>query len=1496
MNRIITQHLLVWMMLGFAAAGLQAQIITQWNFNSVPADASTSTGSTAPNVGAGTVSLAGGTTATFASGTANGGSTDPALMDNTGYNITAFAAQSTGDRSRGIQFLLSTVGYNNIQVSWDQRHSNTAPRHVQLQYTADGGITWTDAGALFEGTAGDMWFNGRSVDLSAIPAAGNNANFGIRIVAAFDPASGTSYTASNTSSSYATSGTWRFDMVTISGTPLPAPGMMRITEYMYSGNNDEFIEFTNVGTVPVDMTGWSFDDDSRTPGVFDLSGFGIVAPGESVIITETTPAAFRSNWGLCDNVKVLGPYTNNLGRNDEINLYNAGGNLIDRLTYGDENFPGSIRTQNASGWVTAAGLGANLAAEWTLASIGDTEGSYASSGNDIGSPGRSTRATVTFVACPPPRPDMRITEWMYSGGNGEFVEFTNVGSTSINMTGWSYDDDSRTPGVFDLSGFGTVEPGESVIITEATPADFRASWGLCDNVKVLGPYTNNLGRTDEINLFDAGGFLVDRLTYNDEGTAPVNGPRTQNASAWVTAAALGNNTANQWVLSTLGDVEGSYTSNDDAIGNPGSSAQATVSYDPCVVPAGLPTIALNLAATNDYLDAGLVAPPAAPYAVSGVIADPTDPMSLYGIAFTLADPDTPVENLTFTAATSNPAVAPLANITVTGMGADRNVKIEPAGVGFATVTLTVSDGVLSSTYQVFYAASAASTTAATTRWHTEAADASTAVSVGGGYMFVADDEDETIRLFNRNESGLPIAGFNFTNSLGLTDLDGGIPREVDIEGSFLVGNRIFWIGSHGNGAEGQNRPNRRRLFATDVSGGGASATLTYAGRYDNLRADLIAWGDANGYNFTASAATPMLPTVENGFNIEGFTMAPDGSTALIGFRAPRVPVATRNKALIAPVSNFQAWFNNGAPAGAPAFGAPIELDLGGRAIRSLECNGNGCLIVAGNTDDSGNFKLYTWSGNPADVPQPRNADLSRLTPEGIVELPAGPFLGTAGDNLSVQLISDKGTADYYANGQEAKDLPNNNHKKFRSDPVVLGEVDLPAPQIVLSAQPLNVECDGMGNTAAINAWLASNGGATASVACAPGTWSNQLTASNPGPGNTGCETYLFTITDDCGRSVSTSATVCIQDNTPPSVVCFNQTISFNGQASIALNAGDLVDASDLCSGVSISLSPSVITCDQVGQTVPVLVTVTDGAGNPAQCMANITVGGVPCGWSQNPNGVNCANGNSIAYNPANGVWTATSTNCFYGPGYTSDATAFTQRSLCGDGSITAQVTSISGTTLGWAGIVMRESNAAGAKKAQLMTNLSSLSRREFRSTTNGAANPQQFPSQNRYWLRLVRAGDQFSMYVSPNGAAWYFVGVQNIPMNACIQMGLVATNYQQTSTVVATFANVSYTGSNVPPLAGAEGAASIEQPNGFEAYPNPTSGELNVNLAQYLGRAVRVEVYGLTGQLLRLVEIEEVQTVTEQLDLSALQSGMYLVKVKSDGLPDATQRVVLARG
>ena len=195
-----------------SAGGAQADVVTQWNFNSVPPDASTTTGSSVASIGAGSASAIGGVTTSFASGSANGGSSDPVTVDDTGWGLTGFAAQGVGDDTRGAQFLVSTVGWQDVVISFDLRHSNTAAAHETVQYTLDG-ATWVDAGS-FVATAGDTWFNGRTVDLSSVDAADNNANFGFRVVASFG--SGGAYLASTTGSNYATTGTWRFDMATVS--------------------------------------------------------------------------------------------------------------------------------------------------------------------------------------------------------------------------------------------------------------------------------------------------------------------------------------------------------------------------------------------------------------------------------------------------------------------------------------------------------------------------------------------------------------------------------------------------------------------------------------------------------------------------------------------------------------------------------------------------------------------------------------------------------------------------------------------------------------------------------------------------------------------------------------------------------------------------------------------------------------------------------------------------------------------------------------------------------------------------------------------------------------------------------------------------------------------------------------------------------------------------------------------------------------------------------
>ena len=186
-----------------------AALVTQWNFEAQTLNASTGTG---------TASLVGGVTSTFATGF--GGSTSA-------LNTTGYAAQNTGDRTRGVQFSSSTSGYDSIVIAWNERHSNTAANTVAVFATADG-TNWTEV-QVFTFTpaasgTGDTWYQ-RSVTLGA--AYANAANFGFRVLAAFDPTAGT-YLASRSTSTYATTGTLRFDDVTINGTLIPAPGALAL--------------------------------------------------------------------------------------------------------------------------------------------------------------------------------------------------------------------------------------------------------------------------------------------------------------------------------------------------------------------------------------------------------------------------------------------------------------------------------------------------------------------------------------------------------------------------------------------------------------------------------------------------------------------------------------------------------------------------------------------------------------------------------------------------------------------------------------------------------------------------------------------------------------------------------------------------------------------------------------------------------------------------------------------------------------------------------------------------------------------------------------------------------------------------------------------------------------------------------------------------------------------------------------------------------------------
>ncbi len=259
------------------------EVITRWNFNGPAAD-QVPGGAEAPAtvIGNGLAMLAGGTTATFASGVASGGSSDPETTSppNYGWNSTTYPAQGTAPKTAGVQFNVSTAGYENISFIFDQRLSNTAANTWMVQYCAnvsESNPVWVDA-QLFTvvpqptGT-GDTWFNQRTVDFASVPGLSNNANAGFRIVSDFDPTSG-NYLAARSTSTYGPAGTSRFDMVTISGTLITATPEIELNQPMVFVNNNQIVvQSTQINTVEVvisDVSGRIVDQISAHTGSISI--------------------------------------------------------------------------------------------------------------------------------------------------------------------------------------------------------------------------------------------------------------------------------------------------------------------------------------------------------------------------------------------------------------------------------------------------------------------------------------------------------------------------------------------------------------------------------------------------------------------------------------------------------------------------------------------------------------------------------------------------------------------------------------------------------------------------------------------------------------------------------------------------------------------------------------------------------------------------------------------------------------------------------------------------------------------------------------------------------------------------------------------------------------------------------------------------------------------------------------------------------------------------
>ena len=239
----------------FLSAVYSQSSIAVWNYNTIVGSP------TAPvaDLGTGTSSIVG----SFVVAAAATGM-DPIINNGcgsqNGVNPGAWAFTATPgatDESSGVQYNVSTLGFQNIFFTWDQRSSNTATNTMRVKYTLDG-TTWLDFvmtelnttycsgvldGGRFQNSAVGDNYRRVSINFSAITGANNNANFAVRVLAAHYQTTG-QFRQTGNPTLVATGGTWRFDNVSVEG---------RSNVSIIAANN--FIQVNeNVGTVVVPIT------------------------------------------------------------------------------------------------------------------------------------------------------------------------------------------------------------------------------------------------------------------------------------------------------------------------------------------------------------------------------------------------------------------------------------------------------------------------------------------------------------------------------------------------------------------------------------------------------------------------------------------------------------------------------------------------------------------------------------------------------------------------------------------------------------------------------------------------------------------------------------------------------------------------------------------------------------------------------------------------------------------------------------------------------------------------------------------------------------------------------------------------------------------------------------------------------------------------------------------------------------------------------------------
>ena len=424
--------------------------------------------------------------------------------------------------SQGVQLDASTVGFTGINFSFDWYSTTQGVRDLQFQYSLNvntANPTWvtyggTTASQTYISPGNDFYADQTSeinVNLSSITGANNDANFGVRLVSAYDSTGGTSQYAS---------------------AALTDTAISSAVSTVISGNS----------SVAVQLGGTTFPT---------------LVNGEQVTITGVEPTAYDGSFTISNVNNTNGTFTYTVnGQTSSGALTVSGGNVFSTVAYNNNsgnwrfdnltfsgigNTPPNITSANStqiyegttgSFQVTTSG---SPAPTYSLSGLTGTESQWISIGPSSGiisfgtnRPAVTTTTPYTFsvnatngVGSPPPQPftvyDLPTISYTSVSNASYMQDFSSLSTSTVARAAGTAGNGSPVDGPYDLTTTNTGAFGAT------TPAPGLAGW-YAENLDVgsaldfaSGPAAGTQGALYDFNDGTAGSQSLGTISTTASG-------------------------------------------------------------------------------------------------------------------------------------------------------------------------------------------------------------------------------------------------------------------------------------------------------------------------------------------------------------------------------------------------------------------------------------------------------------------------------------------------------------------------------------------------------------------------------------------------------------------------------------------------------------------------------------------------------------------------------------------------------------------------------------------------------------------------------------------------------------------------------------------------------------------------------------------------------------------------------------------------------------------